>query len=182
MKIYVSATYQDLRKHREAVSVVLRRMGHHVLGMEEDVAEGLRPLDRCLEDVRNFDVHVGILAWRHGFVPKTAGAGTPSPPPGTSLRKTSITEFEFRQAHEDEQAEKTTFVLCFLLDPKAESPSTQFDAVTGRGDRGRAIVRVRREIGKSHLVGYFRSAEALTDQVARLFVRDQVSRALTTLR
>ena len=178
MKIYVSATYQDLRKHREAVSVVLRRMGHQVLGMEEYVAEGLRPLDRCLEDVRNCHAYVGILAWRYGFVPKTAGAGTSTLPPGTSLRKTSITEFEFRQALEDQKAEKNKSVLCFLLDPEAEWPSTQFDAVTGAGNRGRAIVRLRQEIGESHLVSYFRSPEELAALVSAAVYRAEMGRQI----
>ena len=52
MKIYISATYQDLSDHRSAVDRTLRRMGHDVIGMEQYVAEGNKPLDRCLADVR----------------------------------------------------------------------------------------------------------------------------------
>ena len=51
MKVYVSATYADLIEYRAAVARVLRQMGHDVIGMEEYVAEGTRPLDRCLADV-----------------------------------------------------------------------------------------------------------------------------------
>ena len=83
MKIYISATYQDLRRHREAVSLVLRRMGHQVFGMEEYVAEGLRPLDRCLADVKSCDAYVGIFGWRYGYVPQTAGTADMAAPPGT---------------------------------------------------------------------------------------------------
>jgi hypothetical protein len=45
VKIYISATYSDLRKHRLAVSANLRRMGHQPIGMEDYAAEGYA---RCL--------------------------------------------------------------------------------------------------------------------------------------
>ncbi|MGF1643452.1 MAG: DUF4062 domain-containing protein, partial [Thiotrichales bacterium] len=51
MRIYISATYRDLERHRAAVAQVLRRMGHQPIGMEDYVAEGARPLHRCLADV-----------------------------------------------------------------------------------------------------------------------------------
>ena len=51
MRIYLSSTYVDLVEHRAAVARVLRQMGHEVIGMEEYVAEGARPIDRCLADV-----------------------------------------------------------------------------------------------------------------------------------
>jgi hypothetical protein len=46
MKIYISATYQDLREHRQAVANALRRMGHQIIAMEDYVSEGVRPLAR----------------------------------------------------------------------------------------------------------------------------------------
>jgi hypothetical protein len=166
VKIYVSATYGDLQKHREAVSVVLRRMGHQVIGMEEYVAEGVRPLHRCLEDVRNSNAYVGILGWRYGHIPASTGAQDVLLPEGSSLGETSITEFEFRQAV---QCKKS--VLMFLLDPEAEWPSTQFDAVSGEGDHGAAIARFRQEIGERYMVSYFRSPEELASFVSAAVYR-----------
>ena len=69
MKVYVSSTYQDLIEHRAAVDRTLRRMGHDVIGMEQYVAEGSKPVERCRADVRNADVYVVIVAWRYGYVP-----------------------------------------------------------------------------------------------------------------
>src|SRR5215213_4640270 len=69
VKIYISSTYQDLVDHRGAVDRALRRMGHDVIGMEQYVAEGNRPLDRCLADVRLADLYVVIAGWRYGYVP-----------------------------------------------------------------------------------------------------------------
>src|SRR3954469_9973007 len=95
LRIYISATYRDLHLHRSAAATVLRRMGHQVIGMEEYVAEGQRPLAKCLEDVAGCDVYVGILPWRYGFVPKPAGESPPATvPPGATYGETSITEFE----------------------------------------------------------------------------------------
>jgi Domain of unknown function (DUF4062) len=173
MKIYISATYRDLQKHRLAVATVLRRMGHQPIGMEDYVAEGTRPLHRCLADVMACDAYVGIIAWRYGFVPTDAGAaGTPLPA-GTSLGSSSITEFEFRQAV---QLEKP--VLMFLLDSEAEWPSSQFDALSGIGD-GKAISRLRQEVGQQHLISYFRTPEELASLVSSAVYRVEMSRQMT---
>lgn len=97
MRVYISSTYIDLVEHRAAVARLLRQMGHEVIGMEEYVAEGSRPLDRCLKDVDSAEIYVGIFAWRYGYVP-------PSPPPPANDPATvapprvSVTESEFRRA------------------------------------------------------------------------------------
>lgn len=96
MKIYLSSTYKDLLQPRQAVATVLRRMGHQPIGMEEYTAEGIRPLSRCLEDVKQCHAFVGILAWRYGYVPTEIGDANIKLPPGTKLGETSITEFEYR--------------------------------------------------------------------------------------
>jgi hypothetical protein len=68
-KIYISSTYEDLEKEREAAAEAIRRLGHTTLAMEDYVAADKRPLDKCLEDVRNCDVYIGIFAWRYGDIP-----------------------------------------------------------------------------------------------------------------
>lgn len=88
MKIYVSSTYQDLIEHRAAVDRTLRRMGHDVIGMEQYVAEGSKPLERCRADVRTADLYVVIVAWRYGYVPED---DTNPPLSGARLRSLSTT-------------------------------------------------------------------------------------------
>lgn len=173
MKVYISATYRDLQRHRSAVATVLRRMGHQPIGMEDYVAEGARPLHRCLADVIACDAYVGIIAWRYGFVPTDAGAsGTPLPT-GTSLGSTSITEFEFRQAVLSGKP-----VLIFLLDSEAEWPSSQFDAVSGDGEQGKAISRLRQEVGQQYVISYFRTPEELASLVSAAVYRVEMSRQM----
>lgn len=178
MKIYISATYRDLKKHREAVSTVLRRMGHQVIGMEEYVAEGVRPLHRCLEDVKGCDAYLGIFGWRYGHVPTSTGAPNTELPEGTSLGKTSITEFEFRQALQRQPDQAETPVLIFLLDPEAEWPSSQFDAMSGDGDQGNEIARLRQEVGERYLVSYFRTPEELASLASAAVYRAEMSRQM----
>src|SRR5258708_24130510 len=103
MKVYISSTYQDLIEHRAAVDRTLRRMGHDVIGMEQYVAEGSKPVERCKKDVRAADVYVIIVAWRFGSVP----GRTASPPDGRS-----ITAIELQ-----EDLDSGVPVLAFLLAP-----------------------------------------------------------------
>jgi hypothetical protein len=173
MKVYISATFRDLQRHRAAVATVLRRMGHQPIGMEDYVAEGARPLHRCLADVAACDAYVGIIAWRYGFVPTDAGAPGTILPQGTSLSSTSITEFEFRQAVESGKP-----VLIFLLDPDAEWPSSQFDAVSGDGDQGKEIFRLRQEVSQHYVVSHFRTPEELASLVSAAVYRTEMSRQM----
>jgi hypothetical protein len=173
MKIYISSTYRDLQKQRTAVAGVLRRMGHQPIGMEEYVAEGARPLDRCLRDVAACDAYIAIIAWRYGYVPADAGAAGTVLPAGTALGSTSITEFEFRQAVQSGKP-----ILVFLLDPEAEWPSSQFDAVSGDGEGGQSISRFRQELGQGYLVSNFRSPEELASLASAAVYRTEMSRQM----
>jgi hypothetical protein len=123
MKIYVSSTYQDLVDHRAAVDRTLRRMGHDVIGMEQYVAEGNKPLNRCQADVGIADLYMIIVGWRYGYIP----ADQPASPGGLS-----ITELEYQAA---ETAGKT--ILAFLLDPDTPWPPNRVGrhGVPGGGGR-----------------------------------------------
>ncbi len=156
MKIYVSSTYQDLIEHRAAVDRTLRRMGHDVIGMEQYVAEGNKPLDRCLADVRQADLYVVIAGWRYGYQP------VDQPPPG----RLSITALEYGAA---EAAGKT--ILAFLLDPTMPWPTSQVDAMSsearlGEPHAGFNIAQFRAMLGTNYLAGMFRTPEDLASQVA----------------
>lgn len=152
MKIYISSTYQDLREHRAAVDRTLRRMGHDVIGMEQYVAEGNRPLDRCLADVQLADLYIVIVAWRYGYVPKD------QPRPGG----VSITQLEYEHALKDRQKP----VLAFLLEEAMPWPAMHMDAMAARPGSGAKITRFREHLGTEHLAGMFRGPEDLASQVA----------------
>jgi hypothetical protein len=111
-KIYISSTFKDLREHRAAVTLALRKMGYEVRCMEEYTATDERTDARCREDVATCQFYVGILAQRYGWIP-----------PG---EQRSITEIEYRQARS--QGESTR-CLMFLLDEDAHWPLNWVDAL-----------------------------------------------------
>ncbi len=148
MKVYISSTYRDLRDHRAAVDLTLRRMGHDVVGMEQYVAEGMTPLERCLADVAAADLYVVILGWRYGFRP--TGPENPA--------KRSVTELEYEQALVTGRT-----VLAFLLDPDAPWAPGAMDAHEAHG--GAQIAAFRARVGGAHLAGIFTSPDNLASQV-----------------
>lgn len=127
-------------------------MGHDVIGMEQYVAEGSKPVERCKADVRSSDVYVIIVAWRFGYVP-----GRSDSPPDAR----SITEIELNEA--------TLFgkpVLAFLLDPEAPWPPNSIDAMGGVPGCGNDVTRLRAQLGSDYLAGIFRTPDDLASQVA----------------
>jgi tetratricopeptide (TPR) repeat protein len=148
-RIYISATYGDLKAHREKVYRVLRQLGHDVVAMEDYVATDQRPLAKCLEDVAACDLYVGIFAHRYGYIPQQEN------PEGRS-----ITELEYRHA----QAEGKP-CLVFLLDLATPWTPTWMDAFTGDSDQGARIRALREELGRDRLVSFFSTADELAQQV-----------------
>ncbi|MGJ7512015.1 DUF4062 domain-containing protein [Variovorax sp. GT1P44] len=140
-RIYLSSTYRDLVAYRGAVYRALRRLGHDVVAMEDYVATDHRPKDKCLADVAQCDMYVGIFAWRVGFVP-----------PGESC---SITELEWRQAQACGKPD-----LVFVLDDSQHWPKTRRDA------NPVAITALRRSLQTGRVVSHFRSASELAELTA----------------
>ena len=141
MKVYISSTYQDLVDYRAAVDRTLRRMGHDVIGMEQYIAEGSKPVERCKADVRASDAYVIIVAWRYGYVPGQSS----SPPDGRS-----ITEIELAEAQASGKP-----VLAFLLDPETPWPPNRVDAMGGAPGGGEDVLRLRGQLGTDYLAGIF---------------------------
>ena len=104
LKIYISSTFEDLKDFRRRVYDQLRSLRHDVIAMEDYVAADERPLDKCLRDVREADVYVGLFAWRYGYVPRK----------GNPKRK-SVTELEYLEA----KAHGKPCLLFLLRTPRA---------------------------------------------------------------
>jgi tetratricopeptide (TPR) repeat protein len=149
-KIYISSTYSDLIEYREAVDQTLRKIGHDVISMKYYVATDQRPLDKCLSDVAECDLYIGIFAWRYGYIP-----------PKDNPEQKSITELEYCKAGEAGKAR-----LIFLLDEKAPWLRALMDDVTGEGDRGQRIAALRQELGREKMVSFFKTPEELATLVS----------------
>ena len=145
-KIYVSSTYNDLKDHRKAIYHTLRQMRHDVIAMEDYVATDQRPLEKCLADVANCDLYIGIIAWRYGHVPAK-----------DNPERNSITEIEFRHAL---QAHKPC--LIFLLAEDYPWPPLQVE----KGEGGERLQALRAELSEAYTASFFRSEEDLARLVS----------------
>jgi HEAT repeat protein len=143
-KIYVSSTFLDLEGYRAQVEKVIRRMGHIDVAMEYYVAEDQRPVARCLADVTDCDVYVGIFAWRYGWQPKD-----------DNPNQFSITEMEFRQAEKTGKP-----CLIFLLSEDAPWPRKHMDKDTTK------IETLRNGASAKHNGDWFASPDELARKVA----------------
>jgi hypothetical protein len=149
-KVYLSSTYRDLIEQREAVYHALHELGHDVVAMEEYVAADSRPVDKCLRDVANADVYVGVFAWRYGFVPDD-----------DNPEELSVTEMEYRQAYRSGVPR-----LVFLLHANAPWVPELMDSQTKENGSGSRINRLREELATDRLCSQFSSSEELARKVA----------------
>jgi hypothetical protein len=140
-RVFISSTFQDLKDHREAVYVALRRLGHESVAVEDWAATDQPPLERSLADVRASDVAVFLVAWRYGYIPKG--------------EKYSVMELEYRSA-----LDANVPCLIFLTADDAPWPRKYFD------DDATNISRFRRQLSEHHLVAFFDTPDALAIQVA----------------
>jgi hypothetical protein len=147
--IYVSSTFVDLRDHRKALSLAIRRLGHIDVAMEYYVAEDARPVDRCVRDAASCDLYVGIFARRYGFCP-----------PGEDC---SITELEFRSARA-----AGVDCLCFLLASDATWPEEYVEAGAG----AEKLEALRAEISVNNLCGMFTTPDELAAMASAAIVRN----------
>lgn len=157
MKIYISSTFEDLKDYRAKVYQQLRKLRHDVISMEDYVAGDQRPLSKCLQDVREADIYVGLFAWRYGYVPT---ARNPA--------KRSITELEYREAL---KAKKQC--LIFLLDKNAQWSPQYMDIQSGKKDAGKNINSLRAELAERHMVSFFSAPDQLVNDVLTAVYRVQ---------
>jgi formylglycine-generating enzyme required for sulfatase activity/predicted Ser/Thr protein kinase len=142
-KIYISSTYVDLKKEREAAAKAIQRLEHQAIAMENYAAADQRPVDKCLQDVKSCDVYVGIFAWRYGFIPGGYDK--------------SITHLEYETA-------KQAGIPCliFLLDEDTPWPPKYMT----NGEERQKILQLRDELKQDHLVKFFKNADQLNGLVS----------------
>lgn len=157
--VYVSSTFKDLVRHREAVTIALRRMGYTVVCMEEYVATDERTDARCTADIAACDSYIGIVAQRYGWRPEAEGP--------------SITELEFRQARG--QTDRTR-CLIFLLDEEAPWPQKWIDAL-GEGENAsrdaRDLKKLRAELAPLSPKSFTTVDDLVREVTAAVHVEDE---------
>jgi hypothetical protein len=117
-------------------------LGHQDIAMEHYGAEPRPPIHKCLTDVADSDIYIGIIGRRYGWIP----------PESTY----SITEQEYRQAIRSEKA-----ILVFLLDDSA----ADWPEADETPDQQTALKRFREHLSTAHLIAPFASCEELERKV-----------------
>lgn len=141
-KVYLSSTKEDLILYREAVRAAIRPFWDCV-SMEDYLAEDQTPVEKCLRDVKQCDIYVGIFARRYGYVP-----------PGYDK---SITELEYRAAEECGIPK-----LIFLLDVDTVP---WLERLVERGDGEIALNVLKDELRKQKMVRFFTTPDNLANLV-----------------
>jgi hypothetical protein len=112
-KVYISSTYRDLKEHRKQVIEFFGKKtikeNFDLISMEGYVADDTEPALECINDVKDCNIYILILANRYGFIP-------PKNNPG----EISVTEMEYNAALEDPQK----IILAFF----ANETDPQFEA------------------------------------------------------
>jgi formylglycine-generating enzyme required for sulfatase activity len=151
IRIYLSSTFEDLQDYRKAVFDALRRVSHYkVIAMEDYVAMDQRPVEKCLRDVADSHIYVGLFGFRYGYVP---------PPEHGNPDRLSITELEFRHAQDLGKP-----YLIFVADLDANL-SRKFDDKYAGDVEGKNISRLREELCRECMTGFFASPHQLASLV-----------------
>lgn len=105
--IFVSSTYNDLKKEREEIRNAIIKMGHIPVGMEYFPASDKTQWDVIKKLIDDCDYYVLIIGGRYGSIDTETGI--------------SYTQKEFQYAKDLEKP-----LLVFILDRNAKHPSIRF--------------------------------------------------------
>ncbi|MBN2000407.1 SUMF1/EgtB/PvdO family nonheme iron enzyme, partial [candidate division KSB1 bacterium] len=141
-RIFVSSTYEDLKEYRKAAEKAINDLGQKYDGMEFWGATPEKPLEACLDKIKECRIFIGIYAWRYGFIPDGF--------------EYSITEQEYRFAR-DFSRDKRISCFCYLVDE-------DFEWKPGFIEKSQAadkLAKLKNEIDKQHVRGKFNTPNDL---------------------
>jgi len=142
-RVFVSSTFVDLEKHRDAVLKEILRLGATTVAMEQFGARDERPKEECLRIIREeTDAFVGIYAHRYGSIP-----------PGDEL---SITQQEYEEAF---QRKVPTFV--YLVDPSYRWSRKLVD----EGPAAEKLRAFKQRLQRDRIYGRFTTPDSLAKGV-----------------
>lgn len=139
-QIFLSSTFEDLRKERDAVSKAILELGDIPVGMEMFSAADENQWKLIKRQIDQSDYYIVLSAYRYGSM----------------VGEVSYTEREY-----DYAAEMGVPVLGFLIDPNTEWPPNQMDndpEVRKRLEAFKAKVR-------SRMVSFWTNADSLNGKV-----------------
>lgn len=136
--VYISSTYEDLKDERNAAFEAIQRLELEARGMEGYSAQETRPIERCLEDVRECTAYLGIIGWRYGSTPVGA--------------RSSFTELEYQEAGK-------MGIPRFVFVASEQWPHTLRDKDPTQ------ILAFRRQVQDAHIVREFANIDQLKFEI-----------------
>ena len=142
--IFVSSTYEDLKSYRDEVERSIICMNQTIKGMEFFGSTPERPLDKCLQTVRECKLYIGIIGMRYGSVEEDSGK--------------SFTELEY-----DEAVKNRIPVLIYILDENHPIASRFVD----KGEGAEKLEAFKTRLKKAHVVSSFTTPADLGKKVTQ---------------
>lgn len=142
--IFVSSTYEDLKAYRDEVERSIIYMNQTIKGMEFFGSTPERPLDKCLQTVRECKLYIGIIGMRYGSVEEDSGK--------------SFTELEY-----DEAVKNRIPVLIYILDENHPIASRFVD----KGEGAEKLEAFKTRLKKAHVVSSFTTPADLGKKVTQ---------------
>lgn len=174
LKVFISATSEDLKDYRAAVREALWAIGHHPISMEMLTPTTHNPVQECYNRVQEADIFVGIYAHRYGYQPDPGLSyvktdGTQAACPGDR----SITHLEYEWA-----AERGLEMRIFILADKDKSgqPLPWPEAMIDQGSDQERLAAFLTALKTHHTVGFFDSPQDLRAKVATAFAKLSVEK------
>jgi len=144
IRVFISSTWRDLQKEREAVEAALHRMKSTAFsGMEYFGSRPETPKEVCLTEVARSHVYIGIFAHRYGSLDKETGL--------------SMTELEYRKAQECDIP-----CLIYLMDKSVHVLPDNVERDTEKATRLEAL---KHELLDRHTVSFFQNPDNLATRV-----------------
>ena len=142
--ICVSSTYEDLKAYRDEVERSIIYMNQTIKGMEFFGSTPERPLDKCLQTVRECKLYIGIIGMRYGSVEEDSGK--------------SFTELEY-----DEAVKNRIPVLIYILDENHPIASRFVD----KGEGAEKLEAFKTRLKKAHVVSSFTTPADLGKKITQ---------------
>lgn len=146
--VFVSSTYEDLIPYREGAQRVLIRLEQTIKGMEYFGSNPNKPLDVCLNSVRECKIYVGIIGMRYGSIESTTGK--------------SFTQLEYEEA-----IRNNIPTLMYIISDDCPVLSKYVDT----DERAEKLAEFKSLLKEKHTVSFFNSPEDFSAK----FTQDMVS-------
>lgn len=146
--VFVSSTYEDLVPYREGAQRVLIRLEQTIRGMEYFGSNPNKPLDVCLNSVRECKIYVGIIGMRYGSIDSVTGK--------------SFTQLEYEEA-----VKNNIPALMYIISDDCPVLSKYVDT----DERAEKLADFKSLLKERHTVSFFNSPEDFSAK----FTQDMVS-------